>query len=115
MATTTQAERTEQDWNRYFLAMAAAGEVQAQAWDADGAAAAVEPYRAEAERAANVEHYRGLAASARKTAAQYRTLATDHACVCGGLGRIGDSLCRCQSAELLGALGCEVKGPGRAA
>jgi hypothetical protein len=96
MATTTQAERTEAAWSRYFLAMAAAGEAQALAWEADGAAAALEPYRPEEERAANVEHYRALAVSARKTAARYRSLAVEDGCICGGLGRIGDAPCaRC--------------------
>jgi hypothetical protein len=114
-APTTQAERTEA--GRYYLAMEAANEAQAKTWEAFASAAAVEPYVAEAVRAANLEHYRRLAVQSRETAAVYRSLAAEDGCICGGLGRIGDAPCaRCtpdlspaDAKSLLAAMNHEIR------
>jgi hypothetical protein len=116
-APTTQETTRRTEEGRYFLAMAAANEAHAQAWEACGAAAAVEPHRAEAVRAANLEHYRRLAVQSRETAAVYRSLAAEDGCICGGLGRIGDAPCaRCtpdlspaDAKSLLAAMNHEIR------
>jgi hypothetical protein len=106
MPTTTQ-ETTRRTEAGYLAARAACDEARAAAYEAEAAKWEADPYTRPTNRTDMSAYYRAAAERSRALAAADREELAG-LCICGGLGRIGDSLCRCQSEPLLSALGCEI-------
>jgi hypothetical protein len=100
LSTTQQTKRTEAG---YLAARAAFYDAQAASEEAAAAKYDADPWASEECRADMVAFYREAAAKHRALAQEDREELAG-LCVCGGLGRLGDSLCRCQSTSLLAAM-----------